>query len=182
MRFLVFSVLGLAASCAPPPAPPPEPSQAVTAPLLRPDHRTILNGPEALKLAHQCSRVSPGPVESQWTPTEAQIAALEPTLASVIATHLQAAGSQASPGNYYRQYAGFVIGDRRVIYINGVAASAIEQAPDPAHAFDWRTQAVSICDGGPITFGVEYDVATTYFSLFAFNGDLGASAPSAPAP
>jgi len=180
MRSLLLAILALAASCAPPPAPPPEPSQEVTAPLLRADQRTILNGPEALKLTHQCSRISPGPVQSQWTPTDAQIAALEPTLASVIATHLQATGSQASPGDYYRQYAGFTIRGRRVIYVNGVASTAIEQT-DPAHAFDWHTQAVQVCDGGPITFGVEYDVATTYFSLFAFNGDLGASAPSAPA-
>jgi hypothetical protein len=173
MRFLVFSIFALAAACAPPPAQPPEPSQHVTAPLLRPDQRTILDGPEALKLAHQCSRVSPGPVQSQWTPTEAQIAALEPTLASVIATHLQAEESKASPGDYYRQYAGFVIRGRRVIYINGVDHSMIEQTPNPAYPFDWRTQAVEICDGGSITFGVEYDVESGYFSIFQFNGPAG---------
>lgn len=177
MRLLIFSLALIAASCAPPPAPAPEPSQPQTAPVLHPDQRTILTDPEALRLAHQCSRVSPGPVQSQWTPTDAQIAALEPTLATVIATHLQAAGLQPSPGDYYRQYAGFVIGGRRVIYINGVDHSAIERNPDPAHPFDWRTQAVSICDGGPVTFGVEYDVATTYFSVFAFNGAPGLSAP-----
>lgn len=173
MRVLLLTIAALVTACAKPAPPPPEPSQLVTAPVLRPDERTILNGPEALKLTHQCSRVSPGPVESQWTPTAAQIAGLEPTLASVIATHLQAAGSQASPGAYYRQYAGFVIHGRRVIYINGVDHSAVEHTPDPAHPFDWRTQAVQICDGGMITFGVEYDVASTYFSLFAFNGSLG---------
>lgn len=173
MRFLVLIALAMAAACVRPAPPTPEPAQDVTAPLLRPEQRTILSGAEALKLAHQCSRASPGPVESQWTPTEAQIAALEPTLASVIAAHLQAAGSQASPGDYYRQYAGFVIHGRRVIYINGVEHSAIENEPNPDHPFDWRTQAVQICDGGPITFGVEYDVETTYFSVFAFNGSVG---------
>jgi hypothetical protein len=173
MRSLVFSMALLAASCAPPPTPAPEPSQPQTAPLLRADQRTILNGPEALKLAHQCSRTSPGPIESQWAPTEAQIAALEPTLATVIATHLQATGSQASRGDYYRQYAGFMIRGRRVIYVNGVDHSAIERDLNAAHPFDWRTQAFNICDGGSITFGVEYDVETTYFSAFAFNGSLG---------
>ncbi len=174
MRALVFVFAMLAAGCTQPaPPPPPGTVQENVARLLTPETRTILTGANAMTLAHQCSRPSPGPVSAQWTPTAADIASLEPTLASVIAAHLQAAGSQASPGDYYRQYAGFVIHGRRVIYINGVASSAIESAPNPDHPFDWRTQAVSICDGGSITFGVSYDVETRFFTEFAFNGAVG---------
>ena len=43
---------------------------------------------------------------------------------------------------------------------------------NPNHPFDWRTQATQICDGGTITFGVEYDPATGQFSNFAFNGSI----------
>jgi len=51
--------------------------------------------------------------------------------------------------------------------VNGVDKNAI-QGPDSNS--DWRTQAVQICDGGPITFGVEYDPGSGQFSNFAFNG------------
>jgi hypothetical protein len=80
-------------------------------------------------------------------------------------------GHSPSPGDYYRQYAGFVIGGRRVIYVNGVADSAV-RSTNPNQPFDWRTQAVQICDGGTVTFGVEYDPQTRQFSNFAFNGAL----------
>jgi hypothetical protein len=44
--------------------------------------------------------------------------------------------------------------------------------PNPDHPFAWRTQALSICDGGMITFGAEYDAETHQVSNFAFNGAL----------
>ncbi len=97
MRALVFVFAMLAAGCTQPaPPPPPGTVQENVARLLTPETRTILTGANAMTLAHQCSRPSPGPVSAQWTPTAADIASLEPTLASVIAAHLQAAGSQAS--------------------------------------------------------------------------------------
>ena len=37
---------------------------------------------------------------------------------------------------------------------------------------DWRTAPISICDGGALAFGVEYDPATGAFANFAFNGAL----------
>jgi len=67
--------------------------------------------------------------------------------------------------------AGFVIGGRRVIYVNGVHEDMIERNMDPS--YDWRTRPVMICDGGPITFGVEYDPATRQFANFSFNGSIG---------
>jgi len=98
-----------------------------------------------------------------------QLDELEDGLIPLLSQRLEAAGESPSPGDYYRQYAGLVIAGRRVIYVNGVRSSAIPEGPVP---FDWRTQAVQICDGGPITFGVEYDPATRRFSNFAFNGSV----------
>ena len=69
-------------------------------------------------------------------------------------------------------YAGFMIGGRRVLYVTGVVGSAIDPTPTPRNPFDWRRQAIGICDGGTITFGAEYDVQTRRFSNFAFNGAI----------
>jgi hypothetical protein len=162
----MFAALTILAACSAPAAP------AARAPSpFAPSTYTILTGQEALALSHQCSRPSPGPVQAQWTPTETDIQALEPNLGAILQTHLEHAGETTPVADYYRQYAGFVVGGRRVIYINGVERSAVETT-NPNHPFDWRTQAIGICDGGPITFGVEFDPASGEFTRFAFNGAI----------
>lgn len=166
MRQWMFAALATLAACSAPAAP------ATHAPSpFAPSTHTILTGQEALSLSHQCSRPSPGPVQAQWTPTEADIQTLEPNLGTILQTHLEHANQSTSVADYYRQYAGFVVGGRRIIYINGVERSAIETS-NSNHPFDWRTQATGICDGDPITFGVEFDVASGEFSRFAFNGAI----------
>jgi hypothetical protein len=173
VKHLLFAALIGAAACAPTPSEPPSGAvQEEVAELWTADTRTILTGDAARSLARQCSRISPGPVEDVWTPTDAEVDALENDLLLLLARELEGAGQSPSPGAYYRQYAGFVIGGKRVIYVNGVDETAVERAPTPDHPFDWRTQAVQICDGGAITFGVEYDSAARRFSNFAFNGSV----------
>ena len=141
----------------------------------------VFEAEKARELTHQCSRIAPGPVEGAWAPSSADISALEPALAPLIEAQLEnEAATYDEPRwshgvEYYRQYGGLIIGGRRVIYINGVHKTAIERDPDPEHPLDWRTQAVGICDGGSITFGVEYDPAARSFSNFAFNGALRAA-------
>jgi hypothetical protein len=177
-HLFVAALISGAAACAQTTAPPASDAvQEQVARLWTPDTRTVLNGDAALGLTQQCSRISPGPVESTWTPTPAQLDALEDELILLLSRQLEAAGISPSPGDYYRQYAGFVIEGRQIIYVNGVGASAIEVEPIPYHPFDWQTQATQICDGGPITFGVEYDVGTRQFSHFSFNGDAGGPFP-----
>lgn len=173
-----FTILGIAAllltACAPAAQERPETPavQQQAARLWTAETRTLLSGDAAQTLTHQCSRISPGPVESQWTPTSAQLDEAEDALIMALAERLEAAGQSPSPGDYYRQFAGFVIGGKRVIYVNGFASSTVERTPDPAHPFDWHTQAVQICDGGTITFGAEYDVQSKAVSNFAFNGAI----------
>jgi hypothetical protein len=169
---ILFLALGACAQPPEPPTPAPGAVQEEVASLWTADTRTILTGDAARALTHQCSRASPGPITDVWTPTDAEIAALEDALILRVASELEQRGESPSPGDYYRQYAGFVIGGKRIVYANGVSETAIEREPNPAHPFDWRTQAVQICDGGSITFGVEYDPATRQFSNFAFNGAL----------
>src|SRR5262249_48262706 len=153
------------AACAPEavrqqPQSPPGAAQDRVARLWTTETRTILAGDAALALAHQCSRVSPGPVQGQWTPSPAQIDDLEGRLILLLSQQRETCGKSPSAGVYYRQYAGFIVGGRRVIYVNGVSESAVHESDDPERPFDWRTQAMSVCDGGTITFGVEYDPAT----------------------
>jgi hypothetical protein len=124
----------------------------------------IFAGDRALELTEQCSRISPGPVESTWTPSASEISAMEPALLERVRQELTTANAQEDAAAYIRQYAGLVIGGRRVIYTHGF----IERIDDPDEG--WRTHARIICDGGPITFGVEYDPATRTFANFAFNG------------
>lgn len=171
-QVLFVAVIALAA-CTPAPSEPQSgAAQQTRAQLWTADTRTILTGDAARALAHQCSRVSPGPVEDIWVPTDADVEALEDALILEVARQQEDRGESPSPGGYYRQYAGFVIGGRRIIYANGVYESAIERDPNPARPFDWRTQPVTICDGGSITFGVQYDPATRQFANFAFNGSV----------
>jgi hypothetical protein len=164
--WIVLLSVALAACSAPVARPTPHPVS-----LFAPNTGAILTGAEALALSHQCSRPAPGPVSAQWIPTAAQIEAIEPNLGTVLRAHLAAAQVNAAVSDYYRQYAGFVVGGRRMIYVNGVERAAIEQT-NPDHPFDWRRQATGICDGGAITFGVEYDVEAGEFSHFAFNGAI----------
>lgn len=171
MKRLAFAFLLIAlGACAPQTVAPSEPQAP---PPFAARTSAILADREALALSHQCSRTSPGPVGGQWTPTAADVAALEPRLGSVLRTHLTADNVSADVRDYYRQYAGFVIGGRRQIYVNGVHRSAVERDPDPSHPFDWHTQAIGICDGGSVTFGVIYDPAVQEFTQFAFNGAPG---------
>jgi len=164
---LSFTALALVA-CAPPnepPTPPAGAAQEEAAELWPAATRTILSGDAARALGRQCSRVSPGPIVDVWIPTDADTATVDDQLVTFVAQKLEERGQSPSPGGYHRQYAGLVIGGKRMIYVNGVQEQLIANGP-----FDWRTQPVQICDGGTLTFGVEYDPTTRQFANFAFNG------------
>lgn len=178
VKHFLFAALLAAAACAPMPSEPPvSTAQAQVARLWTADTRAVLTGDAARSLARQCSRIAPGPVESVWTPTPAQLDALEGELILLVSRELEAADIPPSPGDYHRQYAGFVIGGRQVIYVNGIHESAASDERDAREAvhrpgYSWRTHAVQICDGGPIAFGVEYNPVTLEFTNFSFNGTV----------
>ena len=169
----------LAGACSQSVAPPGEAATPVAPPVptvaLDPAEGAILPSAKAERLARQCSRKSPGPVTGTWSPSKAMIADLEFTLGEEIEHELKAipdAGAKAQ--DYYRQYAGLLIGGRQVIYVNGVHATVVERdqgAGRPKRGL-WTNEPIMICDGGTITFGVEYDPATKAFANFAFNGRL----------
>jgi hypothetical protein len=131
---------------------------AAAAPMaVSPNWGVIFPAERAPALARQCSREAPR-AEGAWQPLPSDIARLEPALTSLLI------GKSLQPAAYYRQYGGLVVNGRHIIYVNG-ARNAVVQG-------DWHTQAISICDGGQLAFGVEWDPATGSFAHFAFNGAL----------
>ena len=124
---------------------------------VNPDWGVVFPAEQAVSLTRQCSRTAPRP-EGAWLPLPSDIARLDPALTSLLA------GKSLQPAAYYRQYGGLVVNGRHVIYVNGVRNAVVRG--------DWHTQAISICDGGQLAFGVEYDPATGSFAHFAFNGAL----------
>jgi hypothetical protein len=173
-------------------------STLLAGPLLALDARdgVVLPPSEARKLLHQCSRESPGKVDADWTPAPIQIRDLEARLPEALTSALQrraeigrkalAAMPAAQrtvrerraqldyrPSSFVRQYAGFVIAGRRVIYVNALPKISVENPNlPPVFQEDWRHVADIVCDGGIAFFGVEYDPATRRFDHFAFNGSV----------
>jgi hypothetical protein len=141
----------------------------------------ILEGEQSLTLQRQCSRAKPGPVIRTWRPSEAQIAEVEAGLYPLLSARLSMGRGnngrrRAVASDYYRQYAGFVIGSRRVIYINGFHREIVESDARLKQQYpsysprDWKRAPVAVCDGGIDFFGVEYDVNAKKFQSFEFNG------------
>lgn len=169
----------LAAACSQSVAPPSETATPEAPPVptvqLDPAKGAILTATKGERLGKQCSRPSPGPVTGTWSPSKAQIADLEFTLGEQIERELKTIPKPGPrPQDYYRQYAGLTIGDKQIIYINGVQDSVVErdEGAGRPHRGLWTNEPIMICDGGTITFGVEYDPETKAFAKFAFNGRL----------
>jgi hypothetical protein len=162
VKRLIVALLALTAACTPAPAPAPHPAPSPFAA----DTAVVFAADKAVELTEQCSRAVPAPVAGTWTPSDAQIAALEPALGALLGEqlHAQWPNDRISASDYRRQYGGLIVGGRRIIYVNGFR-------PDDDNELDtWRTWPMAICDGGPVQFGVEYDVASGEFANFAFNG------------
>jgi hypothetical protein len=68
---------------------------------------------------------------------------------------------------YYRQYAGIVVGTRKLIYINAFARGNKDFEPTTAGA----ASRIVACDGGRSFWGAMYDPETKRFWNLAFNGD-----------
>lgn len=72
---------------------------------------------------------------------------------------------------YHRQYVGFLREGRRFIYLNAFRWSRPEDDR-------WRKKPIVVFDGGPIFFGVEYDVEAKRLLNFAYNDGIVGRYPS----
>jgi hypothetical protein len=145
-------------------------------PPLDPADGAIFPESRARDLLNQCSRGVPGPVEGTWVPSSRQIRELEARLPEALDNVLAKRGEyQNRSRDFLRQYGGFIVGGRKIIYMNAFPRFLIGEektfhADRHKTAPDWRTEMKGVCDGGPAFFGVEYDPATRTFSHFEFNG------------
>lgn len=131
--------------------------------------RAILAGSAASALLKQCSRAVPQPGEATWPPTAADIGRMEALLPVALAKAPQGRELDAARvlSSWRRQYVGIVRKGKRYIYGNFFPQQ------DPQEHLGWRTRPIIVCDGGPVFFGAEMDVAAQRLSHLAFNGSLG---------
>ena len=168
-------------------------SQApITREPLNPDWGAVLPPASTGDLVLQCSRSSPTPIQGTWSPSPDQVRLLEGRLSTLLDRELSTLRLPDSlrphVGDYYRQYAGVIVGGRRLIYINGfhkaqvaqtrsflnehrTDSTALRSFPSAFRDTDyWRGVPTVVCDGGEYYFGVEYDPETHRFRNFSFNG------------
>jgi len=135
---------------------------AIAAPVWNSKDGVIFPADKAQSLLHQCSRGTPQKGKGFWQPQISQIAGLEQLLPGLLEKNFS--GQRHPPiQDYGRQYAGLIVQERKLIYVNGFLSGYRELE-------GWRTNPVVVCDGGNSFFGVEYDPQTKSFQSLAFNG------------
>jgi len=103
---------------------------------------------------------APGPY---WTPSQEQIDKLEKKLPAYLKDQ---AMSHSKPlkidlSKYKRQYFGYSLNGKKVIYINAFS-----------HSFDnWKNTLVFVFDGGQSFFQATFDPEANKFVSFSVNGD-----------
>ena len=131
----------------------------------------VLDGQHAAGVLRQCSRPSPEKVAGTWQPSESDVKELEANLPRIQQIKSTLCCNKAARvkdlSNYYRQYVGVVIGNRRVIYINAFASGILDVTDRKDR---WRHEPMLACDGGDAFWGAIYDPQTKEFSQLAFNG------------
>jgi hypothetical protein len=153
-------------------------------PLANSAHAAVLPLGVGKRALDQCGRSTPWAIR-YWTPSAEVVAALEqrlPSFLDSIAVRRPAMRDAVRERRYYRQYVGIVRwnGARRV-YINGFDRRYIQILNDArsdypqttanpsADTFRWRVSPVSVCDGGQMFFGLEYNPVTQTFERFRTN-------------
>src|SRR5205814_4321209 len=127
-----------------------------------PDRCAILPESQGPALMRQCSRLAPRDVSSFWSPSGAQILALEQRLPEF----LRKSQPQIKLTNYFWQYVGILSHGRKLIYLNAFIKGGLGANPKT----DWKTTAVIICDGGDGFWGVEFDPVENTFQHLETNG------------
>jgi hypothetical protein len=133
------------------------------------DDGAVFSQETARDLLNQCSRNVPGPVQGAWQPTAEQIQSLETLLPKALEDALVKRGEHPDRSRVYlRQYAGFIVGGHRIIYVNAFPHEFLNGVQ--SSTLDWKFHATLVCDGGSAFFGAEFDPDKETFSHFEFNG------------
>ena len=127
-----------------------------------PSDCAILPVSQGPALIRQCSRGSPANVSGFWNPSPAQVLIIEQRLPEL----LLKSGHKIVLGGSCRQYIGVTSRGKKLIYLNTFPASAL----DVGEHTNWKTAAFTVCDGGDVFWGVEFDPADNSFHNVQFNG------------
>lgn len=109
------------------------------------------------------------PAEAEyWSPTEADIRAVEEDLPAYLQENQSAFLMTESPvweqlEEYNRQYVGVILEGRKVIYANYLCRNGAE--------VKWQEQFVFVLDGGACYFQFKYDTSAGQFFDLQVNGD-----------
>jgi hypothetical protein len=128
-----------------------------------PDHCAILPTSQGPALIRQCSRGSPADVSGFWTPSPSQVLAVEQRLPAL----LRKSGHKLKLSDSYRQYVGVTSRGKKLIYVNSFPGFALDHSKER----DWHVTGVTVCDGGDVFWGVEFDPADYTFHDLQFNGE-----------
>jgi hypothetical protein len=135
----------------------------------------LLPDTEIPKLAHPCSRGAPGPITGTWRPDESTLRAVERALPPALQEAIDANprrqfSAKLRSEDYYHQYAGVIVGGKRLVYVNGFHESYLWMWPHTLRfTLEWRERAIAVCDGGMGFFGAEYDPESGRVSSIDFN-------------
>ncbi len=119
----------------------------------------ILPGSLAGGLFPQCSRPAPSPTQ-YWTPSAVDVQSAEQHLQQVA----RKTWYSVSPREYLRQYAGIVVEDRKLLYVNALGAPGLREMA--------LREPLRMCDGGSLFWGAIYDPSTQQYSDLEFNGTV----------
>jgi hypothetical protein len=134
---------------------------------LDPERSTIVPLPAGEGLLEQCSRPTLARVDGFWTPSEADVEALEAALPAYFEQACQRHYFIVLD-EYYAQYVGVQSEARRLVYASFVHENAFVARADAGLA----QQPYVLCDGGALAWGIAYDVDEGTFEALAVNGSV----------
>jgi len=134
-----------------------------------PTGRFLFQGAKPKAIFNQCSRGAPSPNSEIWDLSHKDIDELEALLVKNL-DERERAGKQNPPKGtkYHRQYVGFVRNGERFVYGNFYPADVYSGIKI---RIDESKQAVMVCDGGPVFWGIVYRIKTKTFEEPQFNGE-----------
>lgn len=124
---------------------------------------TVLPETETGYALFPCSRKGPRGVTGTWFPTMDDVLAVESLLHTYVARRLDRPLAE-----YHRQYIGLTIADKRILYIHAFLPPPNGKPIDESLP-DWRTRYMAVCDGGKVSWGLEFNTHARKFKNFELN-------------
>lgn len=145
-----------------------------------PDGVEVFRGDDGKTLVRQCSRSAPQLAAEYWAPEVALIKKIEVRISEYVLTDSYLSGLRFNPvrpdkaiqepstlpvlNDFVRQYTEFEVNGTRRVYVNLAPMELWKRSSDA------QGEPFVVCDGGPMFWGVEFDVDKNEIVAVAFNG------------